>query len=139
MSGSLSYYKGKRGILRVTVRTTGLEPVVYRFQVTNLTRQEIDVPAGTDRALLLEYTTTQQATFCALNSTIEGIEVGFTSGVAAPTTATPTTGDMILRPFAVMSAMEVLVWSGSTYPGVVIRNGTAYDARVTILYAAQVP
>lgn len=135
MAGSLTYYKGKRGILRVTVRVTGLEPVVYRFQVSNFVRQEVDVPAGTDVALQLDDVSVGQAMIGAFNSTVEGVQIGFTVSTNNITTATPTINDIILRPFALCSEMGNLVWG--TYPGVVIRNGTAYDARVTLIYGTQ--
>lgn len=137
MAGALTYYKGKRGILRITVKPTALEPVVYRVQTSNLVVQEIDVPAGTDRALVLEYTNAIQAMAVAMHSNVEGVQVGFTNAVQAPTTATATVFDFILRPFAVFSELTSLVWS--SYPGVVIRNGTAYDARLTIIYWSQLP
>lgn len=127
--------RGQRAIITMRAFFGDEAPIVYRFHANNVQRVPLTVAAGTS----VTHTfggppSATYAIFFAICSNVEGV-TWQRSNNGTVVAAEPAKE---LRPFFVSDSFGTNIWGNDgafTTPQVKITNGTAYDAKVEILYA----
>lgn len=123
---------GQRFIVTFTLRRTGEAPINITYHAAKYKRHQIDVPAGTTVCQQVDKSTSARYIAWFAYSTVEGVTIDWTSDTTPDATSVTLGIERELRPFFACDGFETT--GGNTELHAILVNGTAYDAKVDLVY-----